>query len=68
MYRVVSYDRMIERILFRSYSESDCWSFIEQRLNCFIPTIRQEAKHYVVLDSLDCRHQAPHKIYSQQAA
>jgi hypothetical protein len=42
----------MEKTLFTSNSESDCWAFVRNHLTCGISTIRKNAMNYVVMDSL----------------
>lgn len=55
MYEVKFYDFgmvEVEQVLFRSYSEDECWDFVRNHLTCGVPSIRLKAKKYVVMNAL----------------
>lgn len=62
MYYVKSFDFnqiYCEQTIFASAIQKDCWDFIRNHLTCQIPSIRQKAKKYVVMDSLDRCYDMP---------
>lgn len=42
----------MEKTLFSSYIEDDCWAFVRNHLTCNNAAVRDNAKYYVVMDSL----------------
>lgn len=53
----------MEQTLFRSNSEEDCWAFVRNHLTCGVPSIKEKAKRYVVMDSLRRCYDPSYDVY-----
>ena len=52
-----------EQALFKSAREDDCWASVRKHLTCGVPSVREKAKRYVVMDSLGRCYDPSYDVY-----